>query len=339
MPEITVVMPTYNSEKYIKEAIDSIRAQSFKDWNMLVINEHGSDDNTRSIVEAYEKRDTRIQLVQNETKLGLADSLNRGIRLATGKYIARMDADDLAHPDRFQKQWEYLESHPDVIVLGTAQHHFGPNTDWVHRPATTAEQCKANLLFMCDVCHSTVMLRKQIFIENSLFYDSVYFAEDYELWMRALKYGKITNLSEVLGEYRWGTENITKSKKKQLAKESGEFVAKNLKEHLQIDLTEEETFLMNGWSNPCFDSMHRWSNLKKIKRILQNVYEQNQKKLYVNEKCMLQIIGAKWRWDKYYEPITNGKKEKSIEAIFAYNGCATFVQRFFDYMKKKIKLC
>lgn len=102
MPEITVVMPTYNSEKYIKEAIDSIRAQSFKDWNMLVINEHGSDDNTRSIVEAYEKRDTRIQLVQNETKLGLADSLNRGIRLATGKYIARMDADDLAHPDRFQ---------------------------------------------------------------------------------------------------------------------------------------------------------------------------------------------------------------------------------------------
>ena len=171
MPEITVVMPTYNSEKYIKEAIDSICAQSFKDWNMLVINEHGSDDNTRSIVEAYEKRDTRIQLVQNETKLGLADSLNRGIRLATGKYIARMDADDLAHPDRFQKQWEYLESHPDVIVLGTAQHHFGPNTDWVHRPATTAEQCKANLLFMCDVCHSTVMLRKQIFIENSLFYE------------------------------------------------------------------------------------------------------------------------------------------------------------------------
>lgn len=334
MPEITVVMPTYNSEKYIKEAIDSICAQTFKDWEMLVINEHGSNDHTKNIVEAYEKKDSRIHLIQNESKLGLADSINRGMKLAQGKYIARMDADDIAHPDRFQKQWEYLERHPDVIVLGTAQHHFGPNTDWVHSPATTTEQCKANLLFMCDICHSTVMLRKQVFIENSLFYDSKYFAEDYELWMRTLKYGNITNLPEVLGEYRWGVENITKSKKKQLAKESGELVARNLMEHLQLELAEKETFLMNGWSNPCFGLVKRWSNLKKIKKILQNVYDQNQKIAYVNKECLLQIIGAKWRWDKYYEPITNGKKEKSVEEIFAYKGYGVFVQRVFKYIER-----
>lgn len=338
MPEITVIMPAYNSEKYIKEAIESICAQTFTDWNMLVINECGSDDHTRSIVESYEKKDARIQLIQNETKLGLADSLNRGMKLAEGKYIARMDADDLAHPDRFQKQWKYLEKHPDVIVLGTAQHHFGPNTDWVHRPATTTEQCRANLLFMCDMCHSTVMLRKQVFIENALFYDSTYFAEDYELWMRALKYGKITNLPDVLGEYRWGEENITKVKKKQLAKESGEFVAKNLREHLHIQLDDEEVFLMNGWNNPCFGSISRWSNLKKIKKILLNVYEQNQKSQYVSRECILQIIGAKWRWDKYYEPITNGRKEKSIDTIFTYNGGRVFVQRVYKYVTNKLNL-
>ena len=102
MSEITVIMPAYNSEKYITEAIESIRSQTFTDWNMLIINEFGSNDKTAAIVREYERKDNRIQLIQNQQKLGLADSLNKGIKAATGKYIARMDADDISHPERFR---------------------------------------------------------------------------------------------------------------------------------------------------------------------------------------------------------------------------------------------
>ena len=338
MSEITVIMPTYNSEKYIIEAIESIRAQTFTDWNMLVINEYGSDDGTCAIVRKYEEKDKRIQLIQNRKKLGLADSLNEGIKAATGKYIARMDADDIAHPDRFQKQWEYMEKHQDVIVLGTAQHHFGPNTDRIHRPATDIGQLKANLLFMCDICHSTVMMRRDIFIENHLLYDSSCYAEDYELWTRALAYGKIINLPEVLGEYRWGTGNITKSKKRLLAKESGELVARNLKEHLQIELSEEEKKLMNGWLNPCFSFICRNRNLKEIKKILEDVYKKNQVLQYVSEDNILKIIGAKWRWNKFFEPITEEKEETSLEAVFTYRGYAKIVRRVLHVINRKITI-
>lgn len=336
MSEITVIMPTYNSEKYVAEAIDSIRAQSFADWDLLVINELGSDDHTATIVQEYVQKDTRIRLLQNQQRLGLAESLNRGIRAADGKYIARMDADDISFPDRFQKQWEYLEAHEQVIVLGTAQHHFGPNTDRVHRPATEEGQLKANLLFMCDVCHSTVMMRRKSLIENDLFYDPAYMAEDYELWTRALTHGTVINLPEVMGEYRWGTENITQSKKKSLAEESGRLVANNLKQHLQMELSEKECTLMNGWLNPCLNIIHRQKNLKRIRELLEQVYRQNQKLHYVSEKQILQVIGAKWRWDKYLEPITNGREEESLEDIFQYRGYAKLFQRVLRTLINKI---
>lgn len=335
MSEITVIMPTYNSETYVAEAIESICAQTFTDWNLLVINEFGSDDRTAVIVQDYERKDPRIRLVQNQQRLGLADSLNRGIRAAEGKYIARMDADDISHPDRFQKQWVYMEKHADVIVLGTAQHHFDPNTDRVHRPATEEEQLKANLLFMCDVCHSTVMMRRESLIENDLFYDPAYMAEDYELWTRVIKCGTIMNLPEVLGEYRWGMGNITRSKKKFLAEESGRLIANNLKQHLQIELSETECALMNGWVNPCLDVIRRQHNLKKIRAILEQVYRQNQKLHYVSEKQILQVIGAKWRWNKYLEPITNGKEEKSLEDIFQYHGYAKLFRRVLRILINK----
>ena len=338
MSEITVIMPAYNSEKYITEAIESIRSQTFTDWNMLIINEFGSNDKTAAIVREYERKDNRIQLIQNQQKLGLADSLNKGIKAATGKYIARMDADDISHPERFQKQWKYLEEHEDVIVLGTAQHHFGPNTDGFHRPATEEGQLKANLLFMCDVCHSTVMMRREKIIENNLFYNAAFFAEDYELWTRVLSYGTIANLPEVLGEYRWGTGNITKSKKRLLAKESGELIAKNLNQHLRIELSEEESALMNGWLNPCLAIAHRTRNLKKIKEILERVYNQNQKIQYVGEEQILRVIGAKWRWDKYLEPITEERDEASLKDIFEYQGYARLLKRIMNALIRKITI-
>ena len=111
MPKVTVLLPVYNSEKYIRESIDSIIAQSFTDWDMLILNEYGSSKECTKIVKEYEQLDKRIRVIQNDKRLGLAKSLNLGIREATGEYIARMDADDISRRDRFQKEVDFLDGH------------------------------------------------------------------------------------------------------------------------------------------------------------------------------------------------------------------------------------
>ena len=164
MPTVSVIIPTYNSAGFLSDAIESIRKQTLTDWELLIINEYGSDDGTAAIVQRFAEKDRRVHLIQNCQKLGLSGSLNRGIQQSAGKYIARLDADDISHPARLEKQVTFMEKNPSIAVCGTWQHHFGPGTDWIHKGATTKAQCKANLLFFCDLCHSTLMLRKEVFI-------------------------------------------------------------------------------------------------------------------------------------------------------------------------------
>ena len=104
MPKVSIVMPVYNGEAYINEAIDSIIAQTFTDWEFIIVNEYGSNEAVTSILHDYEKRDSRIHIIQNETRLRIAESLNVGLRAARGEYIARMDADDIAGKERLEIQ-------------------------------------------------------------------------------------------------------------------------------------------------------------------------------------------------------------------------------------------
>jgi glycosyltransferase involved in cell wall biosynthesis len=116
MPRISVVMSVYNGEKYLRQAIESILQQTYTDFEFIIIDD-GSTDSSREIIQSYD--DKRIRLVINEQNIGLTKSLNKGIRLAKGEFIARMDADDISLPQRFEKQVAYLDSHPEVGVLGT----------------------------------------------------------------------------------------------------------------------------------------------------------------------------------------------------------------------------
>ena len=122
MPKISVVMPAYNAEKYIGEAIESILNQTFKDFEFIIIND-GSVDHTKEIIREY--NDPRIVLLENDKNRGIVLSLNKGLDAATGKYIARMDADDIALKNRFERQVEYLDEHKDIGVLGTGICTFG----------------------------------------------------------------------------------------------------------------------------------------------------------------------------------------------------------------------
>ena len=113
MPKVSIVMPVYNGEAYINEAIDSIIAQTFTDWEFIIVNEYGSNEAVTSILHDYEKRDSRIHIIQNETRLRIAESLNVGLRAATGEYIARMDADDIAVMDSMEKKGAELVMQAD----------------------------------------------------------------------------------------------------------------------------------------------------------------------------------------------------------------------------------
>lgn len=304
LPKVSVVMPVYNGAEHLRESIESIRQQTFTDWEFIIINEFGSNDGTAEIVDTYSRNDNRIRLVQNEQRLGLAESLNRGIRLAKGQYIARMDSDDLSHPDRFEKQVSHMDANPDVAVCGTHQLHFGKRGEWIHEPPATAEQVRSNLLFSCDLCHSTLMLRRHIFIENDFYYDSAFAYEDFELWTRVIDKANIVNIPEVLGKYRHGESNITLAKLEILERESAEIVARSLLRNLQVSITPEDLILINSRRNIYLEELDPGKQevmLQRLKNILLTTWEANKRVGYYDSESLRNALSAKWIWAQYNE--------------------------------------
>lgn len=294
-PLVTVLIPTYNSEAYIKDCLDSIMHQTFQDFEVLIVNEYGSNDHTVSIAGSY--GDKRIRIIQNTKKLGLAESLNVGLREAEGKYAARMDADDMSHPGRLELEVEFMESHPEYGVCGSWQHHFGEGIDLVHRCLTSHEDIQAELIFHCDMCHSTLMLRREFFLSNHLFYRSGYAAEDYDLWTRAVRKFKFANLPIVLGEYRVSSENATAQKLEALIRESSQMTARNIKDYFGIVLDEQMTRLQCGWRNEFvyLSKRERKVYLKKEQKLLQDIWNINLQKNVLDQNGLLKALNKKWR--------------------------------------------
>ncbi|GHU05641.1 hypothetical protein FACS1894205_5940 [Alphaproteobacteria bacterium] len=198
-PKVSVLLPAYNAEKYIAEAIQSILDQTFTDFEFIIIND-GSKDNTVKIIRQFV--DPRIIFIDNEQNSGLIAALNQGLDLARGEYIARMDADDISLPTRFAKQVAFMDANQDVGVLGSWVQWFGDDCgERVLRRDSAVGFFE--VLRDCPVAHPTVMLRKSVFDKYDLRYDSDYVnCEDYELWSRAIYYTKIVNLPEILLKYR-----------------------------------------------------------------------------------------------------------------------------------------
>ncbi|MHB8170330.1 MAG: glycosyltransferase family 2 protein [Thermincolia bacterium] len=205
-PKVTVLMPVYNGEKYLGQAIESILAQTFTDLELLIIND-GSTDGSKEIIESYE--DSRIRLVNNEGNLKLIATLNKGFELAQGEYIARMDCDDISLPDRLAKQVAFMEAHPQVGVCGTWAHKIdssGKIVGKLKRPA--GNKLEKFLWCPSPIIHPTAIIRNTVF--KTLRYDQAYRdAEDYELWLRVSKVTKLYNLKEYLLLYRVHPASVT----------------------------------------------------------------------------------------------------------------------------------
>jgi glycosyltransferase involved in cell wall biosynthesis len=200
LPAVSVVMSVLNSERTIGAALASIRAQTFSDWEFIVLDD-GSRDDTAPIVAATE--DSRIRLVRGETTLGLAARLNQGVALARGRYIARMDGDDIAYPERLERQFAHMEAHREVDLVGSAAMVFSSTVDaiGVYRIAERHEEICARPEIGFALAHPTWFGRREWF-GDAPYRPSVYRAEDQDLLLRRHRNSRFANLPAVLLGYR-----------------------------------------------------------------------------------------------------------------------------------------
>ena len=197
-PVISVLMPVFNGEKYLAEAIESILNQTFGDFEFIIIND-GSADGTAGIVEHYRQRDHRIR-VYDQSNQGVVKSLNRGLELAQGRYIARMDADDVSLPERLAKQVDFLETHPEIGVLGTGAKTMDGSGNTSHTVQFPIQHnvIRWYLCFFSPMIHPTVMMRRQIVEQVGGYSSDMMQTEDYDLWRRLSGMTRLSNLQDVL---------------------------------------------------------------------------------------------------------------------------------------------
>lgn len=209
VPLVSVLMPAYNCEAYVLEAVSSMLSQSFADFELLVIDD-GSLDSTRKLLESVD--DPRLRLVSNERNIGLIGTLNRGLDLATGRYIARMDADDVSAPERLEKQVFYLEGHPDVHVLGSMVNLIneqGMVFGAISGYPTDPDEIHRYLLRECCLIHPSVIFRKDTVKAAGGYAANARHAEDYDLWLRLSVRHKIANLPDKLVSYRMHRDQVS----------------------------------------------------------------------------------------------------------------------------------
>ncbi|WP_138495940.1 glycosyltransferase family 2 protein [Paenibacillus pinistramenti] len=235
MPKITVLMPAYNTRKYIKDAVDSILNQSFKDFEFVIIDDC-STDGTLEYLRGL--KDPRIRLITHSSNKGLVYSLNEGLNMADGKYIARMDSDDISARHRFERQYAYMEEHPEVGVLGTYMTLYH-NSQHIPKPVTHEEICCWQL-FYCCMGHPTVFMRNSVMQKHKIRYNPDFLhAEDYEIWNRLSEVTRIENLPEYLFAYRMHKSQVSTSQH-HVQNQTADNVRKSLLARLGISPTEEE---------------------------------------------------------------------------------------------------
>jgi glycosyltransferase involved in cell wall biosynthesis len=236
-------MSVYNSQRHLRQAVESILHQTWTAYEFLIIND-GSTDNSREIVTGFD--DTRIRLVDNPANVGLTKSLNHGLELARGELVARQDADDISHPARLEQQVRFLDTHPDVVLLGTQARIVDENGHPVAsargfaRP-TTNTAIKWCLLFGNAFVHTSVMFRRGAVWKQLEGYDERFTrSQDFELWSRVAATHQVQNLPDVLVDQRRHRDSIAARERELHARLGEDTVSKNLNRFLRLDTVPSE---------------------------------------------------------------------------------------------------
>lgn len=265
-PVVSVVMPVYNAEAYVGEAIESILAQTFDNFELIILDD-GSTDRSGQVLKQYQQRDARIKIISRENR-GLVATLNEGIECSTGRYIARMDADDIALPERFSKQVEFLETHPDYVVVGSRVLLIDPEGLPICPFSTLTEHEAIDSAHMEGesgaICHPASMLRRDMLQKVGGYRQEMKYSEDFDLFLRLAEVGKVANLPHILLKYRMHQNSIGYTKRIEQLK----YNFQALKEaHCRRSLDFQITFMnevINHESDANLGKIHRmwaWQSL------------------------------------------------------------------------------
>lgn len=250
MELVSVIMSVYNGEGYLKEAMDSILNQTYKNIEFLIIND-GSCDNSLEIIKSY--KDERIKILDNIENKGLIYSLNRGIKEAKGKYVLRMDADDISFLNRIEEQVKFMEENSDLAISGTDALYFGKNIkSYIRQMPKGAENINSYSLVLTPFIHPSIIVKTDI-VKRYMYDGKFKGTEDFELWVRILKEYKGDNLSKVLLKYRILNNSITRTEEKKI-KERFQLLSSIYKKSLDNlgDFSEEEAKQLTLINNRSF---------------------------------------------------------------------------------------
>lgn len=227
-PKISILMSVYNGEKFIKQALKSIYTQTYQDFEVIIIDDASTDKTSEILINM---KDSRTFIYRNSENKGLTKSLNFGLKLCRGEYIARMDADDISHPQRFEKQVRYLDENPKCLVLGSWYGRIDSTGQvWgTKKTPTTYENIKKNLLIGNCIAHGSAMLRRSSLVEIGRYNEKYICAQDYDLWLRLSEVGEMHNLGEYLYYLRSWPGAISATQNKQ----QNEYAELALQEALQ----------------------------------------------------------------------------------------------------------
>ncbi len=339
--KLSVIMPVYNNEKYLAAAIDSILAQSFVDFELIIVNDC-SIDASASIIAKYALCDQRIVVINNDRNLGLAGARNEALKVAGGEYLAFQDSDDISMPSRFAKQCAFLDSHSDYFLVGSRVISFGAAPDKVIGRLGSNDYLKSLLFFLNPFITSSVMLRN-----FNLHKDPAHYllfdlnstpSEDYSLWLNLFSYGKFYNLAEPLALYRLHAEQTSHSLVMQQKIRSAIIdTQRQFFKTLQISCSEDELFVnatiasndYSGLSGQHLHIMSSWlSHLDKFVKNKDFGFFKSDLKIFQK------VIGHVW----YVYLVSTGCEQALFKALISSHHlsfwakiklCVRFYIRFF----------
>lgn len=292
VPVVSIVMPVYNAEPYLADAIRSILAQTWADFELIVVDD-ASTDRCPDLIHSFS--DPRIRRVRNELNLGVAATRNRGVMLARGEFVAQMDPDDLAHPRRIAEQVAFLRAHPDVGICGAkVAKLYEDGTRRVMKIPLDHEEIRVTLLFHSSFAQPTVMARRRLLIEGGLLYNEAYRnMEDYDLWCRLVDKTRTANLNQVLLDYRCHNHQLSREYSQRHAELLGKLhrqtLAKLVPDLSEADLALHHHLFLYGDAAdlPALGRAAAW---------LHRLLEANRSFRIYDDQAMRRVLGLKWAW-------------------------------------------
>ena len=294
-PLVSVLIPCYNVEEYVEESVLSILDQTYSNLEIIAINDC-SGDKTGELLQKLANKDSRIKVFTNEENLKLIKTLNKGIGLCNGEYIARMDADDIALPTRIEKEVDFLEQYKDHDIVSTQFYAFHSNNpskkDLNHSPLHDSE-LRAYMLFRSGICHPAVMIRKRVFTELGLKFEAEYLhVEDYALWSQAIYKTKLANLGEPLLLYRVHKSQIS-SIHEDLQIENKKRVFKIHCNHLGLP-TDEEYIDIYASVAECVPLYSSFEYLDKCEAFMLSLIQLNENKPFCDNAFLIKMLAVTW---------------------------------------------